>query len=254
MMRVKLVVAYDGTDFCGWQLQPKQRTVEGELNRAICELTGEDIRVIGASRTDTGVHALGNVAVFDTESSIPADRFSYALNQKLPEDIRIQNSEEVSADFHPRHCVSVKTYEYSIFCAEFPVPTFSRYNYYTYSEPDVARMQKAAEGIVGTHDFTSFCSAKTDKEDKTRTVYSVSVAEESAICGKGRSIKIEVSGNGFLYNMVRIIAGTLLKVGTGGIEPEEIPSIIEAKDRTKAGPTLPPQGLMLREIVYKSQY
>ena len=239
MKRVKLVVAYDGTAYHGWQIQPGARTIEGELNRTLSELLQEEIQVIGASRTDSGVHALCNVAVFDTDTRIPAEKLSYALNQRLPEDIRIQSSCEVEADFHPRHCDSRKTYEYRILNREFPLPTKRLYAHFTYVPLDVSRMEKAASYLIGEHDFKSFCATAAVVESTVRTLYEASVIREKD------EIVIRVCGNGFLYNMVRIIAGTLMEVGRGNLEPEGMKKILEAKDRTAAGPTAPACGLTL---------
>lgn len=234
-----LTVAYDGTGYAGFQVQKESRTIEGELNRCLSELLGKEISVIGASRTDAGVHALCNAAVFDAETAIPAQKIAYALNQKLPEDIRIQKSEEVPPDFHPRHCDSRKTYEYRITRGEFPVPTKRLYSCFTYYKPDVDRMRRAAEFLVGEHDFKSFCAAAAVVESTVRTIYSVTVDEQD------EDIVIRVCGNGFLYNMVRIIAGTLMEVGKGRWEPEDVAKILREKDRTAAGPTAPACGLML---------
>jgi len=242
MRRIKLTVAYDGTNYCGWQVQPGQRTIEGELNKALSGLLREEISVIGASRTDAGVHGLGNIAVFDTESRIPGEKFSYALNQRLPEDIVVNHSQEVSSDYHPRKCNSVKTYEYKIWNHPFPNPMNRRYSAFVYVPLDEMKMQQAADYLVGEYDFTSFCSAATQVESKVRTIYSLKVSRE------GEMITIRVQGNGFLYNMVRIIAGTLIKVGQGAMEPEKIPEILAAMDRQAAGPTAPPEGLTLVEI------
>lgn len=244
--RVMLTVAYDGTAYCGFQVQPTAPTIEGELNKHLSALLGEEIKVIGASRTDAGVHALCNVAVFDTKSRMPAEKVSYALNQRLPEDIRIQKSEEVAADFHPRHCDTEKTYEYRITCGEFPVPTKRLYSFFTYHKLDVAKMQEAAKYLVGEHDFKSFCSIKAVVESTVRTVYQVDVEEQ------GADIVIRVRGNGFLYNMVRIIAGTLMEVGKGKIAPFQIPEILAACDREEAGPTAPAHGLMLVKYEVKN--
>lgn len=239
MKRVKLVVAYDGTAYHGWQIQPGARTIEGELNRTLSELLQEEIQVIGASRTDSGVHALCNVAVFDTDTRIPAEKLSYALNQRLPEDIRIQSSCEVEADFHPRHCDSRKTYEYRILNREFPLPTKRLYAHFTYVPLDVSKMEKAASYLIGEHDFKSFCATAAVVETTVRTLYEATVVREND------EIVIRVCGNGFLYNMVRIIAGTLMEVGRGNLEPEGMKEILEAKDRTVAGPTAPACGLTL---------
>lgn len=237
--RVRLVVAYDGTNYHGWQVQNNGDTIESELNKALSELLNENIEVIGASRTDAGVHALGNIAVFDTDSRIPADKISYALNQRLPEDIRIQNSEEVDPDWHPRHCNSRKTYEYRIYCSRFPMPVKRLYSYFTYRELDVTRMQEAAAYLVGEHDFKSFCQTGAQVESTVRTIYSAEVEEQ------GTDIVIRVCGNGFLYNMVRIIAGTLMEIGQGRRDPMEINYILEACNRQAAGPTAPACGLTL---------
>lgn len=239
MRRIMLIVAYDGTNYHGWQLQPDVVTIESVLNGALSALLGEEIHVIGASRTDTGVHALGNIAVFDTQSRIPGDKVSYALNQRLPEDIRIQASREVAPDFHPRHCNSRKTYEYRILNREFPLPTSRLYAHFTYVPLDVDKMQQAAQYLVGEHDFKSFCSVNTTAETTVRTLYEVNVSKMQDM------ITIRVTGSGFLYNMVRIIAGTLMEAGRGSIQPEQIPDILAALDRQKAGPTAPACGLTL---------
>lgn len=237
--RIRLTVAYDGTNYHGWQLQNNGITIESELNRCLSDLFGERIEVIGASRTDSGVHALGNVAVFDTESRMPAEKVSYALNQRLPEDIRIQKSEEVPADWHPRHCESRKTYEYRVYRGEFPMPVKRLYSYFTYRPLDVKKMQRAAKYLEGEHDFKSFCQTGAQVESTVRTVYSVDVEEQ------GAELLIRVCGNGFLYNMVRIIVGTLLEVGQGKRTPESMTAVLEAKDRSAAGATAPACGLTL---------
>ena len=245
MKRVKLVVAYDGTNYHGWQVQDNGITIEEVLNRTISELVQEDIKVIGASRTDAGVHACGNVAVFDTESRIPGDKFSFALNQRLPEDIRIQESCEVDADFHPRYADTVKTYEYNILNRRFELPSKRLYASFCYYPMDIERMNQAAAYLVGEHDFKSFCSAGAQVQTTVRTIYAVNVTKEDDM------VHIRITGNGFLYNMVRIIAGTLMQVGTGLMEPEQVKEILEARDRSKAGPTAVAKGLTLVEIRYE---
>ena len=242
MKRIKLVVAYDVTNYQGWQIQRNGETIESMLNRALQSLTGEPIRVMGASRTDSGVHALGNVAVFDTEARMPGDKFSYALNQRLPEDIRIQASCEVPGDFHPRYQETVKTYEYRILNREFPLPSCRLNTYFTYCTLDVDRMCQAAAFLTGEHDFKSFCAAGAQVKTTIRTIYDLQIRKDEDL------LTIRITGNGFLYNMVRIIAGTLMKVGTGEWEPEYIEEILKAKDRRKAGPTAPAKGLTLLEI------
>lgn len=237
--RIRLTVAYDGTAYCGWQVQPGVVTIESELNRCLSDLMKEEIQVIGASRTDSGVHAMGNIAVFDTTARMPGEKVSYALNQRLPEDIRIQKSEEVPLDWHPRHRDSQKTYEYRIYRGEFPMPIKRLYSLFTYHKLNVQAMQQAAAYFVGEHDFKSFCQVGAQVESTVRTIYELTVEEQ------GPELVIRVTGNGFLYNMVRIIAGTLLEVGQGKKAPEDISHIIEAKNRLAAGPTAPPQGLTL---------
>ena len=245
MKRVMLRVAYDGTNYCGWQLQPGKPTIESVLNEALTALLGENITVIGASRTDSGVHSLGNVAVFDTNTRIPAEKISYALNQRLPEDIVIQESREVEPDFHPRHCNSTKTYEYRILNREFPLPTERRDSYFTYRKLDVEAMGEAARYLVGTHDFASFCSAHAQTETTVRTVYDCTVEKT------GDMICIRVTGAGFLYNMVRIIAGTLFEIGCGARKPEDMKTILTACDRSAAGPTAPAHGLTMLGIEFE---
>lgn len=257
--RILLRVAYDGTNYHGWQVQPNAKTIEGELNRVLTQLTGEKIQVTGASRTDAGVHALGNVAVFDTASKIPAEKFSYALNQRLPEDIVIQSSLQVADDFHPRHCDCCKTYEYDILNRTFPLPAYRNTAYFLYGDLDLDAMRRACQAFPGEHDFASFCAAGAQVQTTVRTIYSLEVLEQPlAVTGRGvssqrlpeRLLTIRVRGNGFLYNMVRIIAGTLVEVGRGHIRPEEVEGIIDACDRAKAGPTAPARGLRLVEIKY----
>ena len=245
MKRIKLTIAYDGTNYCGWQVQPNGITVEEVVNKALKKLTGEDIQVIGASRTDSGVHALGNVAVFDTHTTIPPERISYALYQRLPEVIVIVKSEEVAEDFHPRYCDCSKTYEYHILNTRIPIPTKRLTNYFVSYDLDVEKMRKAAGYLIGEHDFVSFCNVRTDVEDTVRTVTELEILKD------GEEITIRISGNGFLYNMVRIIVGTLIRVGRGFYEPEKVKEILEAKDRKAAGVTAPPHGLILAEIRYE---
>lgn len=239
MPRIFLKVAYDGTDYNGFALQDDARTIEGALNDAIHEATGEEIHVIGASRTDAGVHAYGNVAVFDTASTIPPDRFHMALNRLLPDDIRVTGSFEVPEVFHPRRTPCRKTYEYRILNREAADPMRRLYTYHYRAPLDVGAMDDAARALTGTHDFTSFCNAQSLSPTRERTLYAAGVVRE------GDLVIIRVTGAGFLYHMVRIIAGTLIDVGRGHTKASEITEILEAKDRTRAGATAPPQGLVL---------
>lgn len=244
MKRVKLTVAYDGTNYCGWQVQPNGITIEEVLNRAIRKLTGEEIAVIGASRTDSGVHALGNVAVFDTASSIPPERFSYALNQRLPEDVVVVESEEVPLDWHPRYQNTLKTYEYHIINSRTVIPTKRLYNAFVSFPLDVERMRQGASYIVGEHDFASFCCIRTNAKTTVRTVTELQITQQ------GDEITIRITGNGFLYNMVRIIAGVLIRVGRGFYEPEKVKELLDGVERTQGAITAPAQGLCLMEIRY----
>ncbi len=238
--RIMLVVSYDGTAYNGWALQTStHNTIEEMLNRAIHGLTGEELQVIGASRTDAGVHAYGNVAVFDTGSPIPGDRFSFALNHILPEDIRVVESREVSPEFHPRHCDTEKTYEYRVLNTKFEVPVKRNYTYHFSMPLDIDVMQAAADYLVGEHDFTSFCNVQSQALTHVRTITDISVKRD------GDEVVILVTGNGFLYNMVRIIVGTLLQIGRGKGEPSDIVKMMDAKNRAAAGPTAPAQGLFL---------
>lgn len=276
MKRILLTVAYDGTGYSGFQAQKSGvPTIERELNRALTELTGVETEVSGASRTDAGVHALCNLAVFDTESRIPPEKFANALNVRLPEQICVQNSREVPADFHPRFCDTVKTYDYVIYNAPFPSPRKKRYTHYSYTPFDVEKMREAAQYLVGEHDFKSFCSIHTQAQTTTRTITEIEVIERPCEAEQTaervaamippfdmdndsgtdpgparrtvspREIVIRVSGTGFLYNMVRIIAGTLMEAGRGALAPEQMKVILNACDRSKAGPTAPPEGLTL---------
>ncbi len=248
MKRIKLVVAYEGTNYHGWQMQPNGLSVEAVLNEALSALLKEPITVIGASRTDSGVHALGNVAVFDTENRMPGDKICFALNQRLPEDIRIQSSEEVAADWHPRKQNCAKTYEYRILNRKIDMPVGRQYAYFCYFPIDVERMRQGAEYLVGEHDFKSFCTVRTQAEDTVRVIYSLSVER-----GADDVVSIRICGSGFLYNMVRIIAGTLLRVGTGLYSPQKVEEILDARDRQAAGPTLPAKGLTLISLEYEKR-
>lgn len=243
-MRVMLRVAYDGTAYSGWQIQQNAVTVEQRLKEALEELFAAPIELTGASRTDAGVHARGNVAVFDVDTRMPAEKIAYALNTRLPEDIRIVCSSEAAPDFHPRYAECVKTYEYKIWNAEFPDPTVRLYSHFEYRHLDAERMNEAARFLVGEHDFTSFCSAGAQVKSKVRTVYSAEVWRD------GPMITVRLTGNGFLYNMVRIIAGTLIKAGQGIILPDGVKKALDGRDRGLAGPTAPARGLTLVKIDY----
>ena len=244
MRRIKLTVAYDGTNYCGWQVQPNGNTIEAELDKAIYALLNEKVHVLGASRTDAGVHALGNVAVFDTEARMGGERFAFALNTYLPDDIRIRGSKEVQLNWHPSYQDTVKTYEYRIWNSIFPDPTKRLYSFFYHYPLDEKKMYEASRCLVGRHDFTSFCTLQPHVTDRVREIYDLSVTRD------GDMITIRISGNGFLYNMVRIIAGTLLQIGGGLMPPEKMEEILLAKDRQLAGDTARPEGLTLTCIRY----
>lgn len=261
-----LTIAYDGTGYSGWQIQPNAVTVEGVLNKTISELLGEEIHIIGASRTDAGVHARGAIAVFDTGSPIPPDKYSFVINQGLPDDIRVLKSEQVADDFHPRKVSCKKTYEYRIYNDTFMLPTRRLYTHHVYGSLDIEAMNEAGQYLVGEHDFVSFMGAGGQALTTVRTIYALDVrcecdaGIEAAVdsrsvsrndrnrdpvtCG-GREVVITVTGSGFLYNMVRIIAGTLIDVGQGRFRPEDVKTMLEARDRTAAGQTAPACGLCL---------
>ena len=244
MRRIRLIVSYDGTNYCGWQKQPNGITIEEVLNNAISKLTGEEIEIIGASRTDSGVRAYGNVAVFDTNARMAADKFAFAINQRLPDDIRIQYSDEVEADWHPRKNDCIKTYTYRILNRKIDIPTERLYAHFCYFNLDVDKMREASGYFIGTHDFTSFCSQKSQASSPVRTIFSLEVLQDEDM------ITVVIRGDGFLYNMIRIIAGTLIKVGMGVYPPSHITEIMKAKNRKLAGQTMPAKGLTLVEIEY----
>lgn len=273
MRRIRLKVAYDGTAYHGWQIQKNQITIEGKLNEAISNLLSAEINVIGASRTDAGVHAMGNVAVFDCDSKIPAEKFAGAINARLPEDIRVLKSDEVDENWHPRKQDCRKTYEYRISTGKVQLPTKRLYSHFTYHSLNVTAMQKACDAFLGEHDFSAFCAAGSQAESMIRTIYDLEViasgtndrsGENEGPCEKASKsedfiltegeVVIRVTGNGFLYNMVRIIAGTLMDVGCEKKHPEDIPDVLRSLERRNAGPTLPACGLMLMGYRYDCDF
>ncbi len=243
-MRILLRIAYDGTNYCGFQSQVNGVAVQDVLGRALRELFGRPVKTLSASRTDAGVHAEGNVAVFDAETRIAPSKIAFALNARLPEDIRVVSSEEVPADFHPRFQNTVKTYEYRIINRAHPDPLTRHMELHYYYPLDAARMDEAARCFEGEHDFLSFCASGFSSKTTVRTIYDAHVRRE------GDRITFSITGSGFLYNMVRIIAGTLIEVGAGKYPPSRIPDIIKARDRSLAGPTAPAKGLVLIRIEY----
>ena len=243
-MRILLTLSYDGTKYFGWQRQDSFVTVQGELEKALSTLLKQEISVRGASRTDTGVHALCQGAVFYADTTIPLENMPFAINSFLPEDIVVTKAIEVDEEFHPQYSVDYKTYEYKIQNSRFPDPRLKNYTEFIRYDLDIDKMKKACAFFLGEHDFKAFCAAGSSAKTTVRTIFSLDVKKEGDI------VAITVSGNGFLYNMVRILAGTLVYVGLGKIQPEEIKDIILSKDRARAGKTLSPCGLTLMEVHY----
>lgn len=246
MRRLKVTISYDGTLFAGYQVQPGERTVQLELENVLTKMhKGEKVKVTASGRTDARVHATGQVIHFDTPLAIPVERYKKALNVQLPRDIRVLAVEEVNIDFHARYSVSGKRYRYIWSCEEEQSPFRRHYTVETNGlKPDVAKMEEAAQYIIGTHDFTCFCAANTSVVDKVRTVHSLSFSWH------GEELHMVIEGNGFLYNMVRIIAGTLWEVGIGKRQAKELEEIIASMDRGKAGKTAPAHGLYLEKVFY----
>jgi len=244
MRNIKLIIEYDGTNYHGWQSQVNARGIQDVMQDALNRLTGDKCRLIGSSRTDAGVHALGQVANFQTSSSIPPERFSYALNSMLPDDIVVKKSEEVDSHFHARYSAKGKKYMYLIYNSPQPSALLRNRAYHVSYPLDFEAMQKASQYFMGTHDFSAFRAAGSGVKTSKRTIFHVSLERKEEI------IKFEIAGDGFLYNMVRIIAGTLVEVGAGKISAQSIPEIIGGCDRSKAGKTAPAHGLYLVEVYY----
>ena len=247
MRNIRLTIEYDGKDFNGWQKQPNKLNIQGEIERAIAELTGDEkIDLIASGRTDAGVHALGQVANFKTENmSIPIEKFALAVNTKLKKSIRVIKAEEVDERFHSRYTCKKKTYRFVINNNECESAIYRNLEYHMPVKLDIKKMQKAIKFFEGEHDFKGFKASGTSSKSSVRTIYKAEVKEAE----NGR-IFIELTGNGFLYNMVRIIAGTLVDVGMGKIDVKDIPDIIKSGDRMRAGKTLSPNGLFLLKVEY----
>ena len=256
MKRILIKIAYDGTNYNGWQTGGKIKGIEDILNEKLSKLTGEKISIIGTSRTDSGVHSNGNFAVFDTNSDIRSDKYSYALNNLLPDDIAILESKEVVFDFHPRKAKTKKTYIYRIHNSKIRNPLKEHFAHHVYYDIDIDKMKEASNYLIGEHNFKSFINPESQilqlaneqniNDDKltTREIYSIEIAKDDDM------IEIKIVGNGFLYHMVRIICGTLLKIGMNMWEPSYIKEIMNKKDRKYAGFTLPAKGLTLQNIEF----
>ena len=244
MRNIKLTIEYDGKDFNGWQKQPTKLNIQGTIEQAIKQITGEDIELNASGRTDAGVHALGQVANFKTNSNIPIEKFAIAINSKLKRSIVIKKAEEVDERFHSRLSCKRKTYRYIINNSPEGTAIYRNLETHIPQKLDVEKMKKAVRYFEGEHDFKAFKASGTSSKSSIRTIYETNVYQEN------EKIFIELTGNGFLYNMVRIIAGTLVDVSLGKIEPEEIPDIIQDGKRENAGKTLPPNGLYLVKVMY----
>jgi tRNA pseudouridine38-40 synthase len=244
MRNIGVKVSYDGSDFNGFQSQPYGRTVQGEIEKAIHHLTGEQIVIIGSGRTDAGVHAMGQVFNFHTASTIPTERWAVALNTRLPKDIIILDAWDVANEFHSRRSAKRKTYRYSIDTNKFPDVFARSYQFHHPSKLNVSAMEEGLAYLIGTHDFTSFTSIHSTKPHHIRTIY------EAYLLQEGGALHMYITGNGFLYNMVRVIMGTLLWVGQGKLKPVDMRRILEGKSRKLAGPTAMSHGLMLVDVEY----
>jgi tRNA pseudouridine38-40 synthase len=245
MRNLKLTLAYDGTEFHGWQIQPERRTVQGELRQALSKLFNHEVSVTGSGRTDAGVHAHGQVANVGTIRTMDTDAVLRGTNALLPPEIRVLSVEEVSADFHARRSARSKTYEYHIWRNPIVSPFHCRYVYAFRYPLNEDAMDRGTRCFIGTHDFTSFCATATEIEDRTRTIFAASWERSET------TWVFRIRGNGFLQYMVRTITGTILDIGQGRIQPEQIPAIFEARDRRLAGPSLPPHGLHLIQVEYQ---
>ena len=245
MRNIKLIVEYDGTNYNGWQTQQKYPSVQEELEKAIYNITGETVSLKASGRTDARVHALGQVANFYTNSTIPGDRFRFAINNQLPEDIRIHFSEEVDGDFNSRFSATHKRYRYRIYTGKVERPLIRNYSYHVKHSLDIEKMKIASKDFIGTYDFKSFRGRKSSIKTSIRSVYSIEIKT------KGDMIDIVVEGNSFLRNMVRIMVGTLVEIGAGIRPLESIPWIIQQENRKCAGHTAPAQGLFLEKVFYK---
>jgi len=253
MRNLKAVLRYDGTDFAGWQVQPGLPTIQGALMEALERITGETTKVVGAGRTDAGVHALGQVANFKTSSNIAPRNLRRAVNSMLAPRIRIDDIEEVPEEFDARKHARSKWYRYSILLAEFPDPLLCRYSWQIRAKLDMERMQAAAQCLVGKHDFTSFQGSAGKNRSPIRTVYSLDISAVPAPYPTDQTnslLAIDICADGFVYKMVRNIVGTLVEVGKGKIQPQHMPSILDARDRDEAGPAAPAQGLCLISVQY----
>ena len=245
MRNIKLTIEYDGKDFNGWQKQPNKLNIQGTIEQAIKSITNEDVELNASGRTDAGVHALGQVANFKTNSQIPIEKFAIAINSRLKKSIVIKKAEEVDERFHSRLNCKKKTYRYVINNTPEGTAIYRNLETHIPQKLDVEKMKRAVKYFEGEHDFKAFKASGTSSKSSVRTIYKTELYE------KDNKIYIELTGNGFLYNMVRIIAGTLVDVGLGKIKPEQIEDILKNGKREDAGKTLPPNGLYLLKVEYE---
>lgn len=251
---IALVIGYDGTGYQGFQTQPDGNTIQDHLQEAIRAMTGETVKLHGSGRTDAGVHARAQVGHFHTESAIPVERWALALNTRLPKDIVVYDAKEMPLDFHSRRSAKRKTYRYVIQNSRFPDLQHIRSYYHYYRYLDVEAMRDALVYLEGEHDFTSFCTVRCEKDSRVRTIYEANLyVNRDPLPGDDQacSIHFEFTGNGFLYNMVRIMVGTLIQIGQGKRRPADMQSILAARDRSQAGPTAVPHGLTLWSVEYE---
>lgn len=246
LKRILFTIAYDGSDFFGWQKQPDEniRTVQGEFEKALGRFFKKNVECIGASRTDRGVHAMGQRAIIDIDTTVPTEKFPLALHSFLPEDISVVKAEDVSEEFHPRYDCVKKIYRYKIYNGKYRNPICRKYSEYCHVFLDEKKMNEVSKAFIGTHDFKAFAASGNSSKTTVRTIFDIYVKRE------GEFVVITVTGDGFLYNMIRIMAGTLMLAGTGKLDFDGLLKIIESRDRTKAGKTAGPNGLTLMEINY----
>lgn len=244
MKNIKLVIEYDGKEYKGWQKQKDRLNIQGEIEQAIETITKEKVELIGSGRTDAGVHALAQIANFKTNSKLPVERFPYAINSLVKKSIRIKSAEEVDMNFHSRYACKQKTYMYTINNSKHGTAIYRNMQFHYQEKLDEDLMNEGIKFLIGEHDFKSFKASGTSSKSSIRTIYNARVWRE------GELIKIELTGNGFLYNMIRIISGTLIEVGQKKIKPSDVEKILEAEDRNLAGKTLPACGLCLMSVDY----
>ena len=246
-MRYRLDISYDGSKYFGFQIQPNKDTIQERLEKAFEQVYREKIDIVASGRTDAGVSAICQVCHFDTDTAVDTRKNVGYLNSILPSDIRVLSINPTDADFHARKSAKEKTYIYNFYVGS-GIPVYEGFATNIGYNLDITAMREACKYIEGTHDFSAFCASNTAVKDKTRTIYNIGITEIDY-----NLYRMEVTGNGFLYNMVRIIMGTLVSVGMGKIKPSDVANIIDSKDRGKAGKTMPPKGLYLKKVVYSNR-